>query len=852
MFAMRLHPLSSLLATCFLPCTALAQLSINGGQSPASLVQNTLLGAGVTVSNITFNGQPANSPDAQAASFNSANANVGLSSGILLATGNATVAIGPNNNSGAYDGGVTGYGDADLAQLAGVPVFDAAVLEFDFVPSGGSISFDFVFASEEYIEYVGAGFNDVFGFFLSGPGVSGSFSNNSKNIALVPGTNTPVAIDNVNPMNNAAYYIDNGDGWTAPYSMDPQYIQYDGFTTALTATHPVQCGQTYHIKLAVADAGDEMLDSGVFLEGGAFNSPVPQLQLTPDVVAACMSQVNIALLGVNGGSAPYQVEWSLDGQSLGNMQDLFVDVAGDDWYVVSVTDACGGAAMDSTHVLLAQPQLDLPASMEVTCGAEGSLQMNAVQIGAGAAYTWTTNGNTIGTDQSISFGPPATPQWFVGTVTNACGAVVVDSTLVTGLVEPIAVEVTPEVVMPCDGTGAQIGVMSVNGGMGAIEFQWMFNGVVVGTDDGLGIDNSIGTYTVLVSDACGATATAAVNVVAQSYPPVVVTLTADTGVTCPGQTASASVIGVSGGTGQFTYAWHNGNGQTLGTWPTFQAVVEGTQEYTLTATDNCGHTGNGVMEFSIAQTAPLSVSLPNNVVCEGGSRTLIPTASGGAGSYQFSWPAFPGADSSLVVAPTEPTTYVVHVTDLCGTTATADALVTIEHPFVTIVAESTGYNEFAFSAIATPNAVEHAWVFGDGQDSDDAQPTHTYADMQPTVASVTILTAHGCPATDSIALVPAAQLFFPNAFTPNGDGINDVFGAVGLLIEEFELVIFDRWGAEVTSVSGAGATWDGRTKGGALAPTGVYVYSYRAAGERLEETKGLGHVTLLGDEEAAN
>lgn len=124
--------------------------------------------------------------------------------------------------------------------------------------------------------------------------------------------------------------------------------------------------------------------------------------------------------------------------------------------------------------------------------------------------------------------------------------------------------------------------------------------------------------------------------------------------------------------------------------------------------------------------------------------------------------------------------------------------------------------------------------------------------MQPTLATVTTLTINGCLATDTIQLTPAAQLFFPNAFTPNGDGFNDTFGATGLLLEEFELVIFDRWGAEVAAVSGVGATWNGRMNNGQIAPTGVYVYSFRAAGERLEETKGLGHVTLLGDESGSN
>jgi gliding motility-associated-like protein len=87
----------------------------------------------------------------------------------------------------------------------------------------------------------------------------------------------------VNDVNNATYYVNNGDGVTPPFNTDSMYIQFDGYTTVLTANAIVECGQTYHIKLAVADAGDHVLDSGVFLEAGSFSSP-NQIQL--EVVTA--------------------------------------------------------------------------------------------------------------------------------------------------------------------------------------------------------------------------------------------------------------------------------------------------------------------------------------------------------------------------------------------------------------------------------------------------------------------------------------------------------------------------------------------------------------------------------------
>jgi hypothetical protein len=151
----------------------------------------------------------------------------------------------------------------------GIQTFNAAVLEFDFVPLSDTVQFRYVFGSEEYPEYVSTPFNDVFGFFISGPGISGT-----KNIALLPNSqfvainNIHGAGQNVNGQNfSAAFgslYTDNTGGST---------VQYDGFTKPLTAISKVQCGQKYHIIIAIADANDQIFDSGIFLEANSFSSP---------------------------------------------------------------------------------------------------------------------------------------------------------------------------------------------------------------------------------------------------------------------------------------------------------------------------------------------------------------------------------------------------------------------------------------------------------------------------------------------------------------------------------------------------------------------------------------------------
>jgi hypothetical protein len=205
--------------------------------------------------------------------FNGTASNLGLDEGLLLTTGTITNAIGPNDDDGLNFG--TDHfraGDPQLDVLAGPfnPTFDACVFQFDVVPYGDTIRFDFSFASEEYLEYVNAFYNDVFGFFISGPNpAGGSYAN--RNIALIPGTTTPVSVDNVNAFLNSQYYLDNGDGiCLPPFILPPvctnqSVLQYDGFTRNLFAMAPVVPCQTYQLKLAIADVGDGIYDSGVFI-----------------------------------------------------------------------------------------------------------------------------------------------------------------------------------------------------------------------------------------------------------------------------------------------------------------------------------------------------------------------------------------------------------------------------------------------------------------------------------------------------------------------------------------------------------------------------------------------------------
>ncbi|MBL4587121.1 MAG: choice-of-anchor L domain-containing protein, partial [Flavobacteriales bacterium] len=226
---------------------AFAQLTVTGGLTATDLAQ-ILAGPGITVSNAVVTGS------AQASgSFDGSASNIGMNSGVLLTTGPLNIAIGPNNTESAGQGlGLPG--NNLLNGLAGANTFDAIIFEFDFIPLSNQIEFNYVFGSEEYLEWVNSQFNDAFAFFISGPGIAGE-----QNIAVVPNTTTPITINTINTGVNAQFYVNNPGGAS---------IQYDGFTTVMTALATVQACETYHLRLMIADGGDGVWDSGVFLEEG--------------------------------------------------------------------------------------------------------------------------------------------------------------------------------------------------------------------------------------------------------------------------------------------------------------------------------------------------------------------------------------------------------------------------------------------------------------------------------------------------------------------------------------------------------------------------------------------------------
>lgn len=266
-----------------------------------TLVNDHLAGPGVTVLSAGYQYFPY-----AIGTFTDSIGSIGMTGGLVMATGLVHLVEPPNLSQSTSMGGQTsGLMDVDLMQLLYPPAqqWDAAILNIDLIPAGDSLQLRYVFGSEEYDEYVCSIKNDVMGIFLSGPGIAGPHSNGAINMATLPATGLPVCVNTVNLGVPGSF----GDNlcWAYPnWQMDTvHYIDnffgpdcgLDGYTEVLTAKAAVQPGAVHQLKIAIADVHDGLYDSAVFLEAGSLTS-----ELSTGVTASLATATNVWYTSATG------------------------------------------------------------------------------------------------------------------------------------------------------------------------------------------------------------------------------------------------------------------------------------------------------------------------------------------------------------------------------------------------------------------------------------------------------------------------------------------------------------------------------------------------------------------------
>jgi gliding motility-associated-like protein len=534
---------AGILCSLFFANNSNAQITTSNALTPTQLVQNVLLGPGIIASNITFTGY--SNAIGEFWGGNSGTPVLGIDSGIVMTNGTILLndptygsgagPMGPNSSTGAgVDNGQPG--DAYLNTVANCNTFNAAVLEFDFIAQADSVKFNYVFGTDEYMEYVSGGFADVFAFVLSGVSVALP----PTNIALIPNTSTPVTALNVNANVNPQYWVDNENppGTT---------VQYDGFTTVLQAKYPIQCGETYHIKLACADALDGIVDGGVFLEAGSFTTG--QVNLASQVSygsnndstlyegcgQACVILSRTGNIGaadtvdlIVGGTAvngvdyvpqiPSQVIFQPGQDSialcLSAIQDNVVEGLETVTVMSNVSGPCVQSVNNLTLYLSDANDIMTDIGNDTSMCSSNPISLNSFTTGGVEPYTyaWSTGANT----PDIVVNPSQTTS-YVLTVSDQCGTTVGMDTVTVYLpnVGALSLSPSPDLTI-CSGVPAVLDV-TYTGGSQPYTVNWT---TTSGPDQVPNPNGSFqqftptasGTFHVVVREGCGDTISANIQV----------------------------------------------------------------------------------------------------------------------------------------------------------------------------------------------------------------------------------------------------------------------------------------------------------------------------------------------------
>lgn len=671
-----------------------AQLTVTSG-NPVNAIVDSLVGTGVTVSNITYTGNAS----ARGLFSCAGGCNLGIAKGIFLSTGNAgQTPTSPPSDFHNTDLGASG--DAQLNMIVS-PLLtqDAAVLEFDFTPAADSIGFRFVFGSEEYNEFVNAGFNDVFAFYISGPGIVGS-----KNLALIPSTTIPVSIDNVNngnsggvatgPCTNCAYYTDNvANGGGA--------IFFDGFTHVINAGTAVQPCQTYHMKFAIADVGDGAYDSGVFLEAKSFTS-IGHLNLyvngvpsTSDTIYACHGDSVI----LSASTTSSNITWN-NGATTQTIvvTEANITTTGVYQYAVINGAALCFASSRQVKIIFVTPTATITPIGSTNLCPGGSVDL---QANAGNSYLWSTGATT----QTITVSAAGTYSVTVY-ATPTCFAS--DSISVTVAAPTASISGVTTI---CSGQATTLTATSGN------SYLWS-NGA---TTQSITV-NSATTYTVTVTFPGGCTASASVAVNTNTNPTP--SITGNNSI-CQGQSSTLSA-------GSYTsYLWSTGS-----TSANISANTSGI--YTVTVTDANGCTGSTTFNLTVNPN-PTPAITGTTAFCQGGNSTL--SAGGGYTNYLWSTGA-----TTPTLNVTTGGTYSVTVTNGYGCSASASLPITVYSLPAPVINGPAGICPGASAALTTGSFAAYVWSTGSNSQTINTTVPGTYA--------VTVIDANGC--VDSVSYTLAA------------------------------------------------------------------------------------------------
>jgi len=624
-------------------------------------------------------------------------------------------------------------------------------------------------------------------------------------------------------------------------------FSYQWSTGETTPTINVNPPVTQEYNVIVSDTCGMPDDDG--------NITVTLLQFPPlevsinqgDLTLGCNESILISA-SASGGDGDYTWSWTNQNGVAFNTfgSTLFYNTQqGATQINATVTDGCGFVETATINVTLNVPELDvvLPESVTALCGEQFTISPTIAGGQAPYSHQW-FNGNTwLSWNQNYTSSSNSN-ETFTYQITDFCGQ--------TAFFDVDLIIESPDVfiTLPETITGPCTEVFNLNpqidGGSGGFQYTWTANGEFhANTLNATWQSFEDATLQLSVIDQCGATDQFEVSVFIVN-PPVTLDIGPDLFASCLDNTEIG--VEIVSGSNQYTYEWFVAD-TAYATSPTIVVQSFATIPVGVIVTDGCGSSAYDELMYEIPDI-PLVLTLsPDTAICAGTSITISALAEGGEEGFFYTWPNLGGSGTDQYISPYQSNSYPVTATDICGESISGSIFVDVQYLFSNFTVSSTDVdNQYQFFASPSPSCpgCEYLWDFGDGSFSDEPNPIHTFDGLSDYTVSLQVTNDIGCTNTAFTLINGPVILYIPNAFTPNNDGINDVFRVEGNGIARYEIVIFNRWGEKVFESNDIEEVWDGSHNGGShYVQNEIYQYVIKVKGFDTDAFERSGHISVM-------
>ena len=822
-----------LFALLFVYNSVSAQLRITTNRSVEDLVKNVLASKGVVIDTVTSSGNLN-----AIGYFDGRSSNIGLDSGIILSTGRVKNAAGANilGNTGTSN---NQPGDDLITQLNPTePNFDASWIKFKVTPESDTIKFTFVFASEEYPEFVNQSYNDMFGLFISGNEYP-----NPINFANIPNTTTPLSIQSVNHLVNSQYYVDNTSGTTCTF---------DGFTKKIEVKIKVTPCKKYELKFVIADIKDFIYDSGIFIEAlslKSINKNGVSLNANKEYFTECDSNEFIFTRNSDDLSTPINIKFKITGNAIintdyiTNYTDSILIPIGAKRAFLKIKPSTDGIAEPSETIML---KITSPYICDTISKAVLLLDYKKIDS---LEFTYNCNDSTIrigirnyelmdsigwynSDNQLISIFPIAeinvrdTGYHYVRGVERCTGRIIIDSVKILNY----KINIVGDTIVCFGDTLKLLATSNLSGA----KYEWST------TTQGLYFPTPLTSSPSIVPKKDGEITVKITNdgICSQkTYWVKVIKLEVENDSISVCGLGNSAELKSSGGK---KYKWTPSTFLNNDTIPNPICTPNSSMSY-LVKIDNgdCSET----FTVKVKVDTPITVEAnPDIYIC---NRQFASLNAKGSPLNDYVWVPSTNLDSPFsshpLANPVSTTTYY-----LIGRNGSCTSVDSTTIYVVNPIESDIIYTYDSCSKILNATEInatdsnEVVWNLGDGEYRYGKTISYRYNSGGNFEIKTYVNPSAPCIDSSSISIyipdVDISKRRIPTAFSPNGDGVNDefkvYFGNLPCAVESF--TIYNRWGQQVYEhKTGDILSWDGKLDGQVCAP-GIYVYHLK--GQSFEDT----------------